>query len=134
MIYLASPYTRPDPAGRQWRFEAASRATARMIREGMFVFSPVVHSHPLTRHRLPGDWDFWQRYDRAHLVRCNEFMVLALDGWRESKGVQAEMAIATELSMPVRMVEPAEVGIRADSAPAARTGAPGGGDVDERAT
>ena len=124
MIYLASPYTRPDPAVRQWRFEAACRATARMICEGMFVFSPVVDSHPLTLYGLPGDWDFWQRYDRAHLERCDRFMVLALDGWRESKGVQAEMAIARELGMPVRMVKPAEVGIRAESAPAAWTGAP----------
>jgi len=39
---------------------------------------------------------------------------------------QAEMAIARELGMPVRMIDPAEVGIRAESAPAAWTGAPKG--------
>ena len=123
MIYLASPYTHPDLAVRQRRFDAACGATARMVREGRFVFSPVVHSHPLTRYGLPGDWDFWQRYDRAHLERCDEIVVLALDGWRESKGVQAEVAIARELGMPVRMIDPAEMRIRAESAPASSAGA-----------
>ena len=36
------------------------------------------------------------------------------------------IAIARELDIPVRIVEPAEVGIRAESAPAAWTGAPEG--------
>ena len=126
MIYMASPYSHPDPAVRQWRFDAACRAAARMVRAGMFIFAPIVHSHPLTLYGLPGDWEFWQRYDRAHLERCDQFMVLALEGWRESRGVQAEMAIARELGMPVRMIDPAEVGIRAESAPAAWTGAPEG--------
>jgi len=123
MIYMASPYSHPDPAVRQWRFDAACRAAARMMRSGMFIFAPIVHSHPLTLYGLPGDWGFWQRYDRAHLERCSEFMVLAIDGWRESKGVQAEMAIARELGVPVRIIDPAEVGIRAESTPATWTGA-----------
>ena len=129
MIYLASPYSHPDPAVRQRRFEGACQATATMIRDGKPVFCPVVHSHPLTRYGLPGDWDFWQRYDRAHLERCDAFAVLALDGWRESKGVQAKAAIARELGMPVRLIDPVEVGIRAESAPASGTGAREGGEA-----
>jgi len=88
------------------------------------VFSPIAHSHPLTRYGLPTDWTFWRRYDRAHMERCDELAVLMLDGWRESKGVRAEMAIARELNMPVRMIYPADVGITAESAPAVWTGAP----------
>ena len=126
MIYLASPYSHPDPAIRQWRFEAACQAAGRMMREGLFVFAPVVHSHPLTRYGLPTDWEFWQRYDRAHLERCNAFVVLALDGWRESKGVQAELRIAGDLGMPLQLIDPAKVGVEpmTDSAPVAGTGAP----------
>ena len=125
MMYLAfPPYSHSDPAVRRWRYDAACRATAAMLRMGISVFSPVVHSHPLTRYGLPGDWGFWEDYDRAHLERCDALAVLTMDGWRESEGLQVEMAIAKELSMPVRLIDPAEVGIRAENAPAAETGAP----------
>jgi hypothetical protein len=101
VIYLASPYTHPDPAVRQARFEAACRAAAALIGAGKTVFSPIVHSHTLCQFGLPPDWRFWQRHDRRHLDACEEVVVLMLDGWRESVGVQAEVAIARELGKPV---------------------------------
>ena len=56
MIYLASPYSHPDPAIREARFDAACRVTAEQIRAGQPVFAPVVMGHPLVRYGLPGDW------------------------------------------------------------------------------
>jgi len=101
LIYLASPYSHPDERVRQQRFDAACQATAALMRAGLIVFSPIAHSHPLTRYGLPGDWQFWERYDRAHMEVCTGLAVLMLDGWKESKGVQAEIAIARQLSKPV---------------------------------
>ena len=85
MIYLASPYSHPDPAVRDERFRAACQATAAMIRAGGVVFSPVVHSHPLVAYGLPTGWDFWDRYDRAVLARCDAVAVLTLDGCGEQR-------------------------------------------------
>ena len=113
MIYLATPYFDPDPAVRQWRFEAACKATAQMLRAGLIVFSPIAHSHPLTRYGLPGDWKFWHRYDRAHLEACSAMAVLTLEGWQESKGVQAEIRIAHELNMPFWLMKPESAGVTA---------------------
>jgi thiol-disulfide isomerase/thioredoxin len=59
------------------------------------------HDHPLTQHSLPGHWQFWERHARWHLERCDEVVVLMLDGWDESEGVQAEIQIATELEKVV---------------------------------
>ena len=101
MIYLAQPYSHPDPAVRERRYEAACRATAALMRAGLIVFSPIAHSHPLTRYGLPGDWQFWERYDRAHLEVCTCLAVLMLDGWKGSKGVQSEISIARQLGKPV---------------------------------
>jgi hypothetical protein len=106
MIYLASPYSHPDPAVRQQRFDVACRATAALVRAGQVVFAPVVHNHPLVAHGLPTGWDFWERIDRHFLARCDEVVVLKIDGWRESAGVQAEIRIAGELGKPVRYVAP----------------------------
>lgn len=106
VLYLASPYSHPDPAVREQRFQAACAATARLLREGHHVYSPVVHGHPLVRYGLSADWSFWERHDRQHLERCDEVMVLTLDGWQESIGVQAELRHASVLGKPVRYVEP----------------------------
>lgn len=109
MIYLASPYTHPDPAVREQRYRAACRVTASLIEAGDIVFSPIVHSHPMADYGLPSTWGFWRRQDQAFLERCDEVVVLTLDGWGESAGVQGEIGIAHELGKPVRYLCPATV-------------------------
>ena len=51
---------------------------------------------------LPTDWAFWEQVDREHLARCDEVLVLMLEGWLLSRGVTAEIEIARELGKPVR--------------------------------
>jgi len=108
MIYLASPYSHENPAVKEERFHAACACAAEMMRSGMHVFSPIAHTHPIAAHGLPGDWAYWQTYDRAMLSRCDELVVLCLPGWKESTGVQAEIKIARELGIPVRFANPAD--------------------------
>ena len=43
MIYLASPYSHPDPLVRQARFDAACHAAAGPIQAGHAVVAPIVH-------------------------------------------------------------------------------------------
>jgi len=102
MIYLASPYTHPDRDVREIRFRAVCAFAAEMMRQGRHVFSPIAHTHPIAAHGLPGDWAFWESYDRDMIARCDEVAVLCLPGWEESKGVRAEIAIAVDLGLPVR--------------------------------
>src|SRR4249920_519353 len=102
MIYLASPYSHPDPAIRDQRYVAACRATVRLLLGGQSVFSPIVHGHPLVQLGLSGDWLFWARHDQWHLSRCDEVLVLALSGWEESEGVQAEIDLAQRLGKVIR--------------------------------
>jgi len=106
MIYLASPYTHADLSIREARFDAACLATAELVRAGHVVFSLIVHGHPLVRFDLPIEWDYWERIDREHLRRCDEVVVLMLDGWRESRGVQAEIDLAIEMDLPIRYLPP----------------------------
>lgn len=102
MIYVASPYTHPDESVRNARFRAVCRTAAQLMRQGHVVFAPIVHGHPLVEHGLPVEWPFWERFDREHLRRCDELVVLMLDGWRESVGVAAEIRSAEELGKPIR--------------------------------
>lgn len=109
MIYLASPYSHPDPVVRQERFEAVCRAAAELIRRGYLVFSPIAHSHSIAKHGLPLDWGYWERHDRRLLAACDELWVLQLAGWQQSRGVQAEMTIARAAGKPIRFISMAQL-------------------------
>ena len=106
MIYLASPYTHPNPEIREQRFEAVCRVAAELMRRREIIFSPIAHSHSIAAFGLPTHWEFWEMVDREHLKRCDELAVLMLEGWKTSRGVQAEIRIAAELGKPVRYLEP----------------------------
>lgn len=107
LVYLASPYSDPDHAVMEARFEAVCREAAVWMGRGVHVFSPIAHTHPIAvRGDLPKDWTFWEQYDRVMLAAASELWVLTLDGHERSRGVAAEVAIAGELGIPVRYVAP----------------------------
>jgi nucleoside 2-deoxyribosyltransferase len=108
MVYLAAPYSDEDPSVREARFCETNRAAAALMRAGLHVCSPISHSHPISQCGVPGDWSRWELLDRWMLRHCDEVVVLTLDGWEASKGVQAELAIAAELNLPVRYLSLAE--------------------------
>ena len=106
MIYLASPFTNDSPGLEEERFHAVCACAAELMRAGTHVFSPIAHAYPISRHGLPGDWAYWEAYDRAMLARCDALTVLRLPGWEESTGVQAEIQIARELGLPIEFIDP----------------------------
>jgi hypothetical protein len=102
LIYLASPYTHPLLSVREERFVEVCRAAARLMAAGAIVFSPIAHSHPISlAGDLPTHWEYWEQYDRMLLAAAAELWVLTMDGWLESKGVRAEIVIATELGKKI---------------------------------
>lgn len=107
LTYLASPYSHPDRAVRVQRFEAACRAAAALMRGGVHLYSPIAHTHPIAEAGdLPKGWDFWKQYDSAILSCCHTLIVLRIDGWQESKGIQAELQIAAELGITIEYIDP----------------------------
>src|SRR5262245_56703591 len=109
MIYLSCSYSHPDPAVREHRFREACRATAALIRAGHVVFCPIVQFHPLVEYGVPTEWDAWERIDGALLRLCDEVIVMMLDGWQNSVGVQAEVRLAEGFSIPLSFVAQAEI-------------------------
>lgn len=104
-IYVASPYTHPDPAVAQARYERVADYSAKCMLAGEFVFSPIAHHHPIAqRHVMPTDWEFWKRIDTAMLASSVGMRVLMMPGWEKSVGVTAEIEIAKELGIPVEFV------------------------------
>jgi len=106
LVYLATPYTDKDPAVKEERFKKVNQVAAKLILKGEVVFSPISHTHPIALEAdLPGNWEYWDEFDRAYLECCKKLYVLMLDGWKESKGVQAEIKIAEELDIEIEYIE-----------------------------
>jgi len=107
MIYLATPYSDPDPAVREERFNVVNRVAARMMMEGLHVYSPISHSHSIAKAGwLPTDWSFWELYDTKMIIMCGQMIVLRQAGWAISTGVQHEIRIAAGLGHPIEYMDP----------------------------
>jgi nucleoside 2-deoxyribosyltransferase len=106
VIYLASPYSHPDPRVREQRFEQVCFAAGQLMQKGTFVFAPIVHCHPIAvRSELPKDFAFWEQYDRGMMDACDSLIVLMLDGWRDSAGVLSEIEYMTKCQKPISFME-----------------------------
>lgn len=102
LIYLASPYSHTEASVREDRFRAACEAAGGMMKAGYRVFSPIAHTHPIAvTCDLPKGFDYWGSYDRVMLESCSHLVILMIDGWMQSTGVEAERRIAGELGIPV---------------------------------
>ena len=91
IIYLAAPYSHPDLAVCEARYKAATCAAAAFIGAGHVVFSPLTMTHPIAMILGNHLSEVWYAFDEPFMAQCAEIVVLKIDGWRESKGVAAEV-------------------------------------------
>jgi hypothetical protein len=111
LIYLATPYSHPDPAVRQQRYDQAKCITVELLEDGHLVISPIVHSHYLTidigEHLAFTEvygFNNWSELDLRILSMCDKLVVVKMDGWNESKGIIAEVEEAKRLGIPVEFI------------------------------
>jgi hypothetical protein len=108
LIYLASPYSHPNPAVRKERLEAARKATERLFMMGRTVYSPIIYTCALLGDSspLPTSTEYWIGHDLKTLARYDVLYVLLIEGVNESVGVQCEIGFANENGIPVWNLEP----------------------------
>lgn len=104
-VYLASPYTDPDPLVRQMRYLAAASTLRTLLLNRVWTYSPIVHCHELSQiWGMPHDAAFWLEYDSLMIERAHSVAVLTLAGWERSSGVKGEILLATNLGKPVTYI------------------------------
>lgn len=107
MIYLAAPYSHPNPDIREERFREVTRIAGEMMRHGTHVYSPLTHSHPIAcSGGLPTGWDYWQKYDERMMTVCTQMIIVRLMGWQMSEGIKAEIELANRLNLPITYMDP----------------------------
>jgi nucleoside 2-deoxyribosyltransferase len=119
LIYLASPYSHPNPAERKRRYDLACIAAAQLMNgaqihgEPLAVFCPIAHSHEIGKllpEEKATDHQFWMEQDLPVLERCDVLLVLQIDGWDQSRGVKEEIFFARWKGIPVEYCHLAAVG------------------------
>lgn len=106
MIYLATPYTHRDNFVMENRYREALECAADLIKQGKRVYSPIVHFHPMACiYGLPRDIEFWGTMAFDMIDRCDEFVVLLMEGWKESLGIAREVEYAAEQGKPISYLQ-----------------------------
>jgi hypothetical protein len=111
LIYLASPYSSPDPTVLTQRFLQICAIAGDILAAGHLLYAPIAHSHPIAfysqiRGQQDTSWATWQRLDELMITKCDEVWVVMLDGWRASVGIAAELSVARDRTMPIRYYDP----------------------------
>ena len=91
-VYIAGPYTKPDPVANTRKAIAAGEAVATV---GHFPFIPHLSMFWHLNH--PHDYEFWMHQCFAWLEQCDT--LIRLPGF--SAGADREMAKAHELGIPI---------------------------------
>ncbi len=114
LIYLASPHSHTSSLVRLERYEEALRCNTWLVRQGFWIYSPIVSSHYVNVLDEEGwkdnkkGWEYWKEFDTEMIKRCDELWVLEIKGTADSVGVRAEVEIAKELKKPIYHIWPKE--------------------------
>lgn len=107
MAYLATPYSK-YPKGIEVAFRDAAALTARLLRAGMKVFSPIVHTHPIAIHGGldPLDHALWLPFDEPMMRRSEVLLVAKMEGWEKSFGIAEEIKVFRKTQKPIYYLNP----------------------------
>ena len=107
-IYLAIPYS----GNEEKSYILATKITAILIADNnLNVFSPITHSHPLTKVKgveVPGDWEYWKEVDYSFIDWSDEVYIVIPNGdftqVLTSSGVVAEAKYAVTTDKPISFI------------------------------
>lgn len=93
-IYLAGPMS----GIADFNYPAFNRAAEQLRAKGFVVENPAENPAP-----ADNDWRQYMRMSIRQMLTCD--MVALLPGWSQSRGAAIEQEVATQLGMPVLMLD-----------------------------
>lgn len=100
--YLASPYSKCGD--KEAAAAIVAKAAAYLMRNGEVVYSPIAHGHPVAAFGLPLDWTFWKAQCQPMIDAAARLVVLQMEGWGESVGVQYEIGEFRRTARPIKFM------------------------------
>lgn len=107
LCYLATPYSKYE-AGIHMAFVDASVFAAKLMQNGVKVYSPIAHMHPIAMYGNidPLNHDIWLPFDEAIMTVCEALLVAEMPGWQESKGIRHEIKFFATRNRPIHYLDP----------------------------
>lgn len=114
-VYLASPYSyKSKIPGLAWlirwcRYRTITKIAAILTElQSVALILPITQSYHMSKYMSCRDTGFsaWADIDLTFVSIVEEVWVIKMDGWKESIGVQAEIAYALSINKPVRYFDP----------------------------
>jgi hypothetical protein len=92
------------------RYGIATNVAAQLIERGLIVFSPITMTHPidkiLAKEGVTLGSDYWVRFDELFMRACSKMIVLTLEGWQQSHGIQREIEFFRAMGKEVEYLHP----------------------------
>jgi len=106
-VYIATPYTKYR-LGIQEAWKAAVDVCGRLKHEGVVLYSPIVHSHPIAVMGGidPLDFKMWIKDNESQVADADAIAVIQLEGWEESYGVKVEIDAFKAAGKSLYLVHP----------------------------
>lgn len=108
--YLATPYSK-YPEGLEAAFRLACVETARLVKGGIPVFSPIAHTHPvaMAADMDPLDHTIWLPCDEPMMKAACGLILLRAESWERSYGMKVEREAFEAAGKPVVFMDPGVV-------------------------
>lgn len=105
--YLAAPYSHVDYEIRNLRYKETMKCAIWLFKQRIWAYAPVLHWHEASlTHNLPSTFDFWWPHNQVMLFQSSRLLILALDGWQDSRGIAEETTYAHTLCKPINFIRP----------------------------
>ena len=107
LVYLGSPYSK-YPDGIEAAFQEVSCIAARLLEQGVNVFCPIAHSHPLAEHGGldPLDHSIWMPANTAYMGKSDALVIATMRSWKQSVGLHHEIEWFAQADKPIFFVDP----------------------------
>jgi hypothetical protein len=112
--YVATPYSK-WPGGMNDAAAHAAAISARLLSKGIYIYSPIAHSHAIALHSTldPADHSIWLPLDEQFMETAFGLLVIDMPGWRDSYGVNEEIKWFRKHDKPVYLVSPEDLKVQA---------------------
>jgi hypothetical protein len=113
LIYVGTPYSK-FRGGIEAAFAAACNLMGGFVMQGLKVYSPIAHTHPIAIYcgLDPFDHSLWLPFDQAIMAKSDAMIVAEMDGWADSYGVKHEIEVFRSAYKPVYFVNPKSMEVR----------------------
>lgn len=100
--YLATPYSK-YPLGRETSFRHSCAAAAALLRNGVAVFSPIAHGHPISEYGglNPLDHEIWLGLDKKIFKNAYGMIIVKMPNWDGGKGIKYEIDEFKAVGKPI---------------------------------